>query len=204
MLPRLRCQQLARPGGRLPDRRPQLPAAAAPGRGALAQVGRKAVGRDDIAGRVDQGVLDDALQFADVARPGVLLEKLHGLGRHAVHAAVEFAVHAAEEVVHQQGDVVDPLAERRNADRQHVEPVEQVLAEAAGGGQRFQVLVGGGDEADVGVDRGVAADALELLFLQQPQQLGLRGRRHVADFVHEDACRRRPARTCRCGGGRRR
>ena len=116
----------------------------------------------------------------------MLLEKLQGLGRHAVHAAIELAVHAAEEVVYQQRDIVDPLAERRDADREHVEPVEEVLAEAAGRGQRFQVLVGGGDEADVGVDRRVAADALELLLLQQPQQLRLRGGRHVADFVHED------------------
>ena len=35
-------------------------------------------------------------------------------------------------------------------------------------------------------NRRVAADALELLFLQQPQQLCLRARRHVAHFIHED------------------
>ncbi len=116
----------------------------------------------------------------------VLLEKLHGLGRQAVDAAIELAVHAPQEVVHQQRDVVDPLAERRNADREDVQAVEQVLAEAARRGQRFQVLVGRGDEPHVGVDRGVAAHAFELSFLQQPQQLRLRGGGHVADFVHED------------------
>jgi len=50
---------------------------------------------------MNQGVLDHALQFADVARPIVLLENLHGLGRHAVYVAIEFAVHAPEKVVQQ-------------------------------------------------------------------------------------------------------
>ena len=71
-------------------------------------------------------------------------------------------------------------------DRQHVEAVEEVLAEAAGCGQRLQVLVGGGDDAHVGVDRRVAAHALELLFLQHAEQLGLASPGHVADLVEKE------------------
>ena len=43
----------------------------------------------------------------------------------------------------------------------------------------------GRDQAHVGPDRLVAADALERLLLQQPQHLGLQGQRHVADLVEE-------------------
>ena len=98
---------------------------------------------------------------------------------------VQFPVHADQEVFQQQGDILDPLAQRRDANRQHVQAVEEVLPETAGGGQGLQVLIGGGDDADIAVNRGVAADALELLFLQQPQQLRLRARRHVAHLIHE-------------------
>ena len=114
------------------------------------------------------------------------VEKLHRFRRHALDVPVQFAVHAGEEVFQQQGNIVDPLAQRRDADRQHVQAVEEVLPEAAGGGQGLQVLIGGGDDADIAMNRGVAPDALELLFLQQPQQFRLRARRHIAHLVHED------------------
>ena len=45
--------------------------------------------------------------------------------------------------------------------------------------------MGGRDQPDVGPDRLVAADPLERLLLQQPQDLGLGRRRHVADLVEE-------------------
>ena len=45
--------------------------------------------------------------------------------------------------------------------------------------------MGGGDEPHVGFDRLVAADPLEMLLLQDPQDLALHERSHVADFVQE-------------------
>ena len=45
--------------------------------------------------------------------------------------------------------------------------------------------MGGRDQPHVGLDRLVAADALERLLLQDAQDLGLQRQRHVADFVEE-------------------
>ena len=45
--------------------------------------------------------------------------------------------------------------------------------------------MGGRDQPHVGPDRLVAADALEGLLLEQAQDLGLQGQRHVADLVEE-------------------
>src|SRR3546814_13519276 len=45
--------------------------------------------------------------------------------------------------------------------------------------------VGGCDDADVGSERGVAAQARELPFLEHAQQLHLQGERQVADLVEE-------------------
>ncbi|MGY3344827.1 hypothetical protein ACVWYK_003596 [Bradyrhizobium sp. USDA 4470] len=55
--------------------------------------------------------------------------------------------------------------------------------------QHAQVLVGGRDDAHVGLDRGAAADRGVFALLQHAQQTGLRLHRHVADFVEE----KRPA-----------
>lgn len=45
--------------------------------------------------------------------------------------------------------------------------------------------MGGADEPEIHCDRGFAAQALQPMFLQHTQQLGLHRQRHVADFVQE-------------------
>ena len=68
-----------------------------------------------------------------------------------------------------------------------MQAVEEVLAEAAFFHLLLQVDVGGGDDADVDLDRLHAAEAHELALLHHPQQLGLRLDRDVANLVEEDA-----------------
>ena len=48
-----------------------------------------------------------------------------------------------------------------------------------------EIAVGGGDHADVGLQRARAAEALELALLQHAQELRLHGRAHLADLVEE-------------------
>ena len=66
------------------------------------------------------------------------------------------------------------------------EAVVEVAAEAAfllAGGE---VLVGGDDDAGLGLARLVGAQGQILPFLQQPQQLDLRGGGEVADLVEKE------------------
>ena len=93
--------------------------------------------------------------------------------------------HQSEEVADEIGDVLAALAERRQADRHHVEAEEQVLAEQALVDQDAEVLVGGGDDADVGLDRRSTADGGVFALLEDAKQPGLGLHRHVADFVEE-------------------
>jgi hypothetical protein len=74
---------------------------------------------------------------------------------------------------------------RRHRDRHHVEPVVEVLAEFLARDRLFEVLVGGGDQANVDLDRARSAEPLELTLLQHAQDLGLGRGRHVADLVEE-------------------
>jgi hypothetical protein len=71
-------------------------------------------------------------------------------------------------------------------DREHVQPVEQVLAELSGGHPLLQVLVGGRDDPCVHRDRARAAEALDRPLLEHAQQLGLHLGGQVPDLVEED------------------
>ena len=93
---------------------------------------------------------------------------------------------AAEEEARERRDVLAPIAQRRDLDRDHVEAVEEVFAESPFGDARPQVAVGRGDDADVDLERLVAADALERPLLQEAKELHLRRRRDLADLVEEE------------------
>ena len=130
--------------------------------------------------------LDQVPELADVAGPGSLDQPLHRLGRDAAEGAVVRPGQLADEPADQQRDVLPPLAQRREVDVEHVEPVVQVVPERRPGRPPRERPVGGGDDAHVHLDRLGAADPEEGPALQHAQQLGLRGRRDLADLVEED------------------
>ena len=82
-------------------------------------------------------------------------------------------------------------------DGKHVQPVVQIAAELFFRDHRDEVAIRRGDQPDVHADRSRAAQPLELLFLQHPQQLRLQLQRNVADFVEEQRAAVAPARSGR-------
>ncbi len=67
-----------------------------------------------------------------------------------------------------------------------VEAVVEILAERAGADLLRQVAIGGGDDADVHPPgAALAADALHLAGLQEPEQDALHAGAHLAGFVEE-------------------
>ena len=78
------------------------------------------------------------------------------------------------------------LAQRGQADRHDVEPVEEVLAERALRDELLQIAVRRRDEAHVDADRLDAADALELALLQRAEELHLHLDGDLADLVEEE------------------
>ena len=141
---------------------------------------------EDIAGGEDGGALDDVFEFAHVAGPVVGLEENEGALGELERAAGALFGNPAEEELGERADVLDAFAERRDVDADDVEAVEQVLAEGAGFDGAFGLAVGGGDDADVGAQGLVAADAGELAFLEDAEELGLDEHGHFADFVEEE------------------
>ena len=71
-------------------------------------------------------------------------------------------------------------------DHHHVEAVIQILPErfVADGG--FQIVMRGGQHAHIHGNGFAAAEPLQAIFLQHAEQLHLRARRHVADFIQKN------------------
>src|SRR5881409_3350867 len=67
-----------------------------------------------------------------------------------------------------------------------VQAVVEVFAEALLLDQPSEVAVRRGDQADVDLDRPGAADTLELLLLEDPEELRLELERDLADLVEEE------------------
>ena len=66
---------------------------------------------------------------------------------------------ALHEVLGQERNLVQALAERRHHYLNHVQAVVEVFAEASRRHRLLEILVGGREDADVHLDRGSAADA---------------------------------------------
>ncbi len=90
-----------------------------------------------------------------------------------------------EEVLAQERDVLAALAQGRRRDRHDVEPEVEILAELALLDLAAQILAGRRDDAQVDLDRLVAADAAELALLEHAQELGLEIERQLAELVEE-------------------
>ena len=78
------------------------------------------------------------------------------------------------------------LSQRRQHQRNDVDPVIEIRAELSFRDKLFKVPVGRADKAEVDLQRLLAADALELALLQDAQELGLKCGRYLADLVEKN------------------
>ena len=105
---------------------------------------------------------------------------------HARRADAVLGGQLADELLDERADVGVSIAERRHGQGDPLNAVVEVGPEAA----RLDLLVQrakrGADEACVDADLRVASDPHEPAILQEAQQLGLHGQRHLADLVEEE------------------
>lgn len=82
-----------------------------------------------------------------------------------------------DEARDQRTQIAAAFAERRHADREHIEPVVQIFAEPAMLHHGRQRLVGGRDQSNIDIELRFPTDASNLALLQDAQELDLRCRR---------------------------
>ena len=86
---------------------------------------------------------------------------------------------------HQQRDVLPPLAQRGNPQRQHVQPEKKIAAERAFVHGPFQIAIGRGQNSHVDGNALHASHRTNLLLLNRPQQLRLQVDWQLANFVQK-------------------
>src|SRR5262245_29530531 len=86
----------------------------------------------------------------------------------------------------QKRDVLRTASQRRQVHGDHVQAIEQILAELSFAGEDFQIDVGGGDHANVNLDLLDAAEVHELPVLEHAKDFGLGLQAHGADFIEEN------------------
>src|SRR5512141_980387 len=156
------------------------------GLGLLPQGLRQVLPLDRLAVGHDQETLDDVLELADVALPG---EGRHGLERvrgEGPRPEIVLLGEGPREIIDEKRDVLFPLAQGRRIQRDDVQAEEEVLPEPPLLDLLPEVLVGRGDDPDVDLGDLARADLLDLAFLEDAEDLGLRPEAHVADLVEED------------------
>ena len=84
------------------------------------------------------------------------------------------------------GDVASPLAERRDRDLHHPEPVVEILAEAPLLHRLAQIAIAGGDDAHIHRPGLGGAEGPDLAVLENAQQANLHARLGLTDLVEED------------------
>lgn len=132
----------------------------------------------------DDHALDEVFQLTHVAGPVVLLQERQKPGTERERLAV-LRAEAGQELVGQGEDILRAGPQRRNMDADHVEPVEKVGAEQAPLDLLFQVAVGGHQQPEIQLDLPGAGEALDGLFLNELQELGLDVGRQLADLVEK-------------------
>ena len=132
--------------------------------------------------RQRDGAFDHAFQFAHVSRPFVDHQRLHRIARQPIRLS---AGRSLQDGLDQVRNVVPPGTQRRHGNLDRVQAIEQVAAELAASAQRLERTIGGHHDPDVHAATAVAADAFHGRVLDHPQQLGLRRRGQVRDFVEE-------------------
>src|SRR5579862_2667965 len=83
------------------------------------------------------------------------------------------------------GNVVCPLPQGRNHDREYVEPVKKICAESALANHLLQILIRSSNDANINSNCARAAQSLKLAFLENSQELGLQLKRQFPDLIQE-------------------
>ena len=88
-------------------------------------------------------------------------------------------------MLNKQREIISPLAQGWQLNVEDAQPVIQVRPELPLCRPSLQITMRGGDQPHVGANRLVAPNSLESLVLEDPEDLGLKGKRHIADLVEK-------------------
>ena len=89
-------------------------------------------------------------------------------------------------MVGKQGHILQTVAQGWQGDSEDIETVEEIFAQRPLLYGAADSLVGGGNDADIDRYTAVAPEALDHIFLQDPQQFCLQGRAQLSHLVQKN------------------
>ena len=143
-------------------------------------------GVDPVGRTHDHQPLNGVAQLTDVSGPRELLQPPDRRGGELLHAKLILPADRLAKMPDQLGDILPSLPQRLAADRNDVQPEEQILPELPLADRRLQIVVCRRQDSHIDRQGAGGADRLHLAVLQHPEYLGLGPRAHVADLVQED------------------
>jgi hypothetical protein len=126
------------------------------------------------------------LQLPGIAFPGIKLEHFKDARADACNS-LPISLASGQEMASLYGDVVGTLAERRDVNLEHVQPLKEVRAELSYLHQVLQGSVRRGDNATINGPFLIFANGQESVFLEDAEQFGLEFRVQVAYFVKQQS-----------------
>src|SRR4051794_5975344 len=106
--------------------------------------------------RKDDRTLHQILQFANVARPGVPLERSHGLRRNRLDLFAHATAKHLYEMHDKRRNVFPALPERRQQDGEDVQTIIQITAKLPAGYHLHEIPIGRGYQPDIHFVRATA------------------------------------------------
>src|SRR5271154_1168162 len=134
----------------------------------------------------NHGALDEILQLANVPRPMVGDQNIHGFRRNRVDLPVHAPRKLPGKVPDQQRNILAAIPERRQQNRKNIQAIKQVGSELMVRNHFREIAVCRRNQTSVALQRTRAPEPLELALLQNAQQLRLQFQRYFADLVQEN------------------
>src|SRR5271157_349768 len=144
--------------------------------------GRKIRQPDQTLARHDGGSLQDITQLPHITRPIIPMKKIHHFGVDPYNARAVFLVQILQHDIGDRRDIFLMFTERRNYDLEYTQAIVKFFAQ-----MRSERLTGRGQYPNVHRDFVLTAQPPHSQVLENAQQLGLRGWRHLADLVEKQS-----------------
>ena len=143
--------------------------------------------RDDVGGGQRNGLLQQVFQLPHIAGPGGGQNRGLGIGGECGHRFAITGCNLFQEMCCQQRDVFAALRQRRQLQRDDVQPIKQIFTKGALSTHLIEIAMGGRNDAHINIDRLRRADRSHRTVLQHAQQFGLERERHVANLIEKQA-----------------
>ena len=150
------------------------------------KLGRQIFGADGGALAADDGKLDGAPELTHVAGPGVGGQLSHRLVARLDNPFTGASAAQLQERGHEQGNILTPLAKRRDFDPGHAYAVEQIGAEIPLLHLLAQIAVCGRQHAHVDFSRLRFAEPGDFSFLQDSEEVRLHVQGNVSNLVEKE------------------